>query len=234
MITGWCRTVLAWVLLTLFACGAALAEDMYVEQEISIPEMPGRPAQNITSKQWISGKKLRIETSVPGSHVQIMRVDLRKIWLLNAEKKTYRELSLDELKAAGSAKSALFGEVTVKQTGATRKIGEWQCSEVLLTATGGVIPMQIQQWLCKDVKIDPELMKEIQQIGNRAAGAAAKQMANIPGFPIETKVTMIMGGQPIVSTTKTKKITYESVPPEMFEIPEGYTKAAPPAGGCGT
>ena len=90
------------------------------------------------------------------------------------------------------------------------------------------MPMTVQIWVCKSVKVPGELQGRLQKLQNRALGPAAEDLAKIGGFPIQSVITINMGGQPATSTTTVKKISYGPIPGSMFEVPAGYKRMAPP------
>jgi hypothetical protein len=74
-------------------------------------------------------------------------------------------------------------------------------------------------------------------LASSPAGVAQREeMDKIKGYPILTKTKMEMMGTTMESETEVTAIRKETVPADLFEIPEGYSvrevgMGMPPAGG---
>jgi len=225
------RVSLGWAVVFAAAmgwCNLLVGEDMCVEQEAQSPALMGQPAQSVKSKVLMSSDKVRVEVPVPMPLVQIIRFDRGKAYLLNERERSYLEMPVSRLEEAGQRAAGLTGQAAVKQTGATKRIGEWDCVEVLVTTSGGMMPMKAQIWVCKDIKVPAGLQGRFQKLQNRALGSAAEELTKIGGYPIQSNITFNIQGQSHCITTTVKKITYGPIPASMFEVPAGYTQKALP------
>jgi hypothetical protein len=208
------------------------AQDYYVEQAVETPSFGGQPPQKILVKTWISGDKARMEGL--GGMISILRGDQNKMLLITEATKAYTESDLDSPQGPVGAAAAMMGDVQVdvKPTGNTKKIGEWNCQEYLVTFTGGM-PMTMQMWVCPDVSIDSSLSSKMSggMGANPAMAKMAEKLKAIKGYAIQTVTKMAMGAQVMETTMTVQKISQEKIDPALFEVPAGYTKAetgAPP------
>lgn len=214
----------------------AQAQDLYVEQCVQITVSDGQPTQEMPFKIWVTPDKMRVDQSLAGGITIIMRSDLGKIWVIHANR--YMERPLAELQKSAEAASKMLGDanmqIDLKTTGNTRKIGEWNCQEYLLSVTGGM-PIALQIWVTPEVKIDSSLYAKMNEAmgANPMMSPILQRMREIPGYPIETVTKVAMGGQVMESTTTVKKISQKKIDPSVFELPTGLTKIEAPRPGAG-
>ena len=114
--------VLASLLLSLPAAGFAQKVTDYTAEQVTMAA-DGKPIAQ--SKIYLSSGKMRVDDVMPqsGSHlIVIYRSDLKKNFMLNADKKTYTESELNEKEMAGAIMSSghiknrkekMLGEETV-------------------------------------------------------------------------------------------------------------------------
>lgn len=193
-----------------------------------------------------------------GGTVMIVRLDKELIWMINPEKKTYSEITFDELQqmvekgkermAAMKARMKEMPEeqrkmmekmtggmdepIDVKKSDETKKIAGHECTK--LTAFRGGEPF-MTMWIAKDVKEFKSLMADWKESSERLSSIGSSFMKgigdiykNIEGFPMETSLSM-MGHN---LTTTVTSIEVKWMPPSVFEIPDGYSKVDSPMKGA--
>jgi hypothetical protein len=214
--------------------GAALAQDVYVEQKVEMSAMGGQPPTQMLVKIWFTPDKMRIDQPLGGGTTVIMRTDQDKMYILNQAAKTYVDQSLEAAKSSAAAAATMMGgekmQVEVKPTGTEKKIGEWNCKQYLLTVTGGV-PITMEIWTTTDLKIDPNLYSKMSDAmgANPLMTPLTEKIKSIPGYPVQTVMKMPLGGQVVETTSTVQKISQDTIAPTEFNIPEGYTKMEAPA-----
>jgi len=226
---------LAVVAAVMCVCGALAAEDLYIEQTTQMTSaMQGMPQQNMQQKIWVSGTKMRLEMSggtVPGMAGKvIVRGDRDLMYMVNDAQRTYMEMPLGQM--ANMAMPMMQDmKVDVQKTGQTRKIKQWNCTQYVITATGGnaqmPINMKLDLWVADEVKYDAEA-KEQMQAFNKMMKPLMDKMKDIDGLPIETIMTMNMMGQAITTKSCVTLVRQGPIPASMFELPAGYTKQTMP------
>ena len=214
--------------------GAALAQDVYVEQKVEMSAMGGQPPTQMLVKIWFTADKMRIDQPLGGGTTVIMRTDQGKMFILNQTAKNYVEQSLEAAKSSAAAAATMMGgdkmQVEMKPTGAEKKIGDWNCKQYLLTVTGGV-PITMEIWATTDVKIDPAVYSKMTETmgSNPMMTPLTEKIKSIPGYPVQTIMKMPLGGQVVETTSTVQKISQDTIAASEFNIPEGYTKMEAPA-----
>lgn len=228
------RWVLAVVAAALLAGSAVRAQDVYIEQSVEMSGLPTPAAGPMVMKIWFTPDRMRIEQPFGGGTIVIVRSDLGKIWILSSAAKTCMEQSLEAMKASAATAAAMMGgdkmQVDLKATGNTKKIGDWNCQEHLLSVTGG-LPITMQIWASPDVKVDPALYSKMTEAmgSNPMMGPLTEKIKTIQGYPVQTVTKTALGSQVVESSTTVQKISMDKIDASVFEVPEGYTKVDAPA-----
>ncbi|MEW6356123.1 MAG: DUF4412 domain-containing protein [Planctomycetota bacterium] len=229
---GWSWLVIG---LVVAVCTAAVAEDLYYESSMQTSGMQGMQPMTMMQKVWMTKGKVKVEmTGGPMPMKVILRTDVQKMYMIMDAQRSYMEMPISQMAgmAAGMAQQM---QINVQKTGNTRQIGEWNCQEYIITATGPM-PMKITSWVTTDVTVDKAMMAEMEQAmgSNPAMKALSEKTKEIEGFPIEQIVEMNMMGQQMTTKMTVSKIQQGPVPADAFDLPAGYQKmdmpAMPPGG----
>lgn len=218
--------------MTMLAAGLAVGaeSDITIEQTMEISGMPGQPPMNTTQKIWVSPGKVRMEmqggTELPGmgNTTTIIRNDLGKVFVLDDKAKTYMEMPLDF--AAG-----IGGDMQIKcelqSTGNKRKIGEWDCTEHIITTTGGPMSTKVVVWTTDDIKYEDKLRETMLEATskNPMMKPLAEKLRQLKGFPVEQNIEIDMGGMKMNTVTRLKSIVQGEISEDKFELPKNYAKA---------
>ena len=230
--------------LLIFSFGAANA-DVFMKnrQHSDTTQIMGQnqPAKDVVETIWLTAKGYRSDN--PENSI-ILRLDLKKMLMIDHSDKTYMEMPLDmnkmmpqesgqdaEGQAAfqGMMKNMMKMEVAVTATGETKKIGKWKCKKYIMTMKTfmGVINNEI--WATENLTVDKDLY----------AGMGASMMAGMPGMQasmadmtlelkkikgvrVYTTVTQEMMGQKIRHTTELLEFKEGKAPAGLFKTPKGY------------
>jgi hypothetical protein len=217
------------VALLVLTAGTLAAQDVYLETSVEMPSPPGQQAPRQGQvKMWSSADKTRIEQNLTRVSAVITRKDLGKRWVINDAAKTYIEqpLAPPDDAATAALMSAANIQVDIKATGNTKKIGEWNCQEYVLTVSGPM-PMVMQIWASPDVKIDTASFYAKMSEGpgrNPMMGPMVEKMRTITGYPVQTITKVMMGEQAMEMTSTLQKVSLENIDPALFELPAGYAK----------
>lgn len=227
------------VVAVLSAATLALSADIYVKtvttyqvasasQEISAPE------QTRIAEQWISGKKIAMVNDPITVIVDIAR---NSAILVTPVSKTYVEtaLPIDMIKLLpaeiANMASAFQYTATVKPSGETKKIREWNCSgyDVAVSRSNGT-SFAMKIWATTDVPFDltdyQEMMGAVQKAQMFLSEATVKEFAKIKGIQVATEATMEYNEIQTRIMMETVEISQKNAPPGIFEIPAGFTKKA--------
>lgn len=216
------------LLMSVFAVSSLLFADIYVEQQMKTSAMMGKPGRTTTQRIWITKDMMRSE-DVGSKQVMIVRLDKNLIWMIDLERKTYRELTIDEFKQMmGMARAMMRGEkaeVELTETGKKMKIKGWNCYEVRLTMKGGT-NMETSMWLTKDIAIPwEEYQKYMELFGGQFYGPKVmEKWKNLRGYPIRSHGKMNMMGMEMETETEVMTVRTTPIPKSVFELPPGLTK----------
>jgi hypothetical protein len=189
-----------------------------------------------TTQMWIAKDRTAHITS---SNSQIVRLDQKKLYLIDHEKKSYSAIPLPldlsaalgpEMKQAMQAMAGMFKfDVTVTPTSETKTINGF-AAKLTKVSISGAMGMKIEQnlWLTKDLdgKMDAVAYKEL--FGAQMAmlgpmgGDWWKKLATLEGFPVLTESKTTVGGGTMASRDEVKAATEKAPPAGIYDPPAGY------------
>jgi len=172
-------------------------------------------------------------------HVVVLRIDKELVSILNPGRKTYTEISFDDLEnkqfanltpdqrrvltermARERNSSNDKADRDVEETNETKTIDGFKCTKYVMKKDG-----QITQtiWATNDVKGADDLRKDAEKLLDRLGSMTGMQqplaewISTVDGFPIRIE------GRG--STTTIRNIKQQSIPESEFSVPSGYTRA---------
>ena len=239
-------------ILGLLAIRLLLADIMF-ETVTKTDGMLGLGVSDIKSRSFFKTDRSRIETSANDalagsiSLIIITRLDLKLIWILNPDLKTYTETRIEDFRAnAQTPRDSLDvpPELNVEKTGKTKKILDKECEEVRATmkilSGEGSVSLNQTLWLTSDIPGYQELFgygMKIRELGlssgllaNNAQDNKMREfqekVSNIYGFPMEWSLDMNMGSGDVYFTMKTNYLvtSYAGAPinNNVFDLPPDY------------
>jgi hypothetical protein len=230
-----------------------LNADIMFETVTKTDGMLGLGVSQINSRSFFKSDRSRIETSAQDpaagsiSLIIITRLDLKVIWILNPDLKTYTETRIEDFRAGDQVPADsldVVPELTVEKTGKKKKILDQECEEVLATmkipAGDGSISLDQVIWLASDIPGYQELFEyglKVRELG-LSSGLLTnnvqddhlrefqEKVSNIYGFPMEWSLDMVMGGGEVNFNMKTNYVvtSYACAPinNNVFDLPPGY------------
>jgi len=226
-----CTGIILFLTLILFPVLAKA--DVHVKRMVHMDAFMGQPASDEEASMWLAKDKFRYDAA--RNMTQIVRLDKKKIYMINHGTQSYSEASLpiDLTQAldpqAQQMMQSLKTSVTVTDTGETQKIGKWNCNKYKVTINISMMmsmTMDMDWWVSKDVEAD--LIKLYQKhygevlVANPMMGDLVEEIKKIKGFPIKTEFSM-MG---MSMTDEVVSIEKEKAPKGTYDVLAGYTKSA--------
>lgn len=221
--------VLCNLLMVLFLLSTiSLAEDgIYMEQKVTTPPIMGQPARESISKTWSADDRLRQEGD---REITIMRFDLGKVWSIMPERNTYFEMTTEEMKQLAKMGMAMLQDpqmkISMKKSGKTKKIKDWNCYEVVIESA----MLTQNMWLTNDLPYKKndfyKVFKNMPEFEELAK--AFYNQKEMDGFPVYTETTMNMMGQSFKSSSELIKVSKEKIDASVFELPKGIKKVENP------
>jgi hypothetical protein len=169
----------------------------------------------------------------------IVRFDQGKIISIDNKKKTYSEITFQQLQemmdkataampqdaeAMAAMKKMMGGSsapMTVTRQGAGEPVAGYQTEKYVVTG-----PWEMEIWAAPELKIPPAYFDALKMripanpiLDMRKMYDAFKQ---INGWPMKSVIKMKMMGMNITTTTEVTSVQKGAIPPATFEVPAGY------------
>ena len=177
--------------------------------------------QEFTMTMEVKGTMARIVTSaVPNTPAvtMIYRTDLKRIWMVNDEEKTYFEVSQTEGADDVRVPEGKEEKSVIKKTGKTKKILGYPCELYIIRRT----ETETQIWGTRKLaSLAQALQKALGQEPNGKTADWTDDLAKIGVFPLSS--TTRVGGE-VVESQEVTRIERRELAPDLFEIPAGYKK----------
>lgn len=234
----WCTVLLFIISIVLFPNPAKA--DYYIKKikHTDAVAIMGQtqPAKDEEGSTWMAKDKMREDEGE--SRSTIVRFDLKKIIVVDHEKKEFTEIDLPvnfEKMLPPEAKQMMqMMQVTAKvtQTEETQKIKDWDCKKFLveigLTMMGMSMPMKMEMWVTKDMGIDLNLYEnfysEILSLQPMFKGFT-EEFKKIDGYPVLTLMSMNIMGSETKSREEVVSVEKKDAPAGTYDVTEGYTKS---------
>lgn len=210
-------------LLLIVSCAATLAEPQFegiIESKNTTTDERGE-SQQFTMTMYIKRDMVKIQNSPIGpspATTMIYRDDLKVVWMLNEEDKSYFEVRQDArpeqmLSPPGGAKHAV-----VRKTGKKMKVLGYVCDQVVVSSDN----LTTEIWATKS--LGPVYATISKVLGGESTA---------PGDGWESRI-MRMGYYPLMASTiaegkvlesqQVTAIEKKSLARELFELPPGFRK----------
>jgi hypothetical protein len=206
----------------------------------------GAPAR---STQYVSAGKVRTSD---GEHDTIFDAASGRITLIDHHTREYFEFTRDEMAAAlrqldqqmrpagplaDQATSRVVGAVTVRRTGASRKVAGYDCDEYTVT-----LGESVRYDVCAARSLPPPAAYFEALKGRYALmGPAARrfdrtfdEMKTIGGLPLSMRSSVRVMMVRSEATSEATEISKGPIPASAFEVPAGYKKRESPFGRRGS
>src|SRR5262245_49025825 len=204
--------------------GPALASDLFIQKEKHTDAVPlgdqTRPARDSALTLWIGQDRMRSEE---GNKVTIVRMDLKKMFILDTDAKTVStvDLPLDLIKYAPPeaapviAQMASMTKATLTPTSETKKIKNWNATRYTLsvepssarsegvaadgtqTQSASMVKGSTQDiWVTKDVGAGHAGWQEMYASAmatNTYSAAIANEMRKLDGLPVLVESSRMFG-----------------------------------------
>jgi hypothetical protein len=229
----------------------ALQADVYIKQKNHTDgfSMMGQsqPAKDDLFVTWMSKDKARMDHGEDSSI--IIRMDKKVMYMIDHTEMRYTEMPIDskgDIFSSAIAGSDLSGEeqaqakkmmegfskmmkpkVTVKATGESKKIKNWNCKKYEVSMSMMGTTTEFETWATEDIQIDYELYRNLTfSVMGQTPGVEdmMKEMEKIKGVVVLQEGTMSMMGTDVKSSQELLEVDEKSAPAGTYEPPSGYKK----------
>ncbi len=243
-------SLLAFALLLLLAAGsplppAAAQLPSLLSQGITITEtttssgMMGRGGGTTTATLYFGGNAMK-RASSDGTD-SIILLDQGKIVSVDNNKKTYSEMTFEQMQQVLEEASASMGQdpeaaaamrkmmgqissqITVTKQGPGGEIAGYATEKYLVTGF-----MEMEMWAAPDLKV-PTAYYDVLKFRTPSnpmfdLGQLYDEMKKIDGLTLKSVMTIKVMNMSMTTTTEATSVQKGAVPPSIFEIPAGYKK----------
>ena len=248
------KTLRALGLLLIVACVAvplAVQADVYIKQKNHTDgfSMMGQsqPAKDDMFVTWMGKDMARMDHGEDSTI--IIRMDKKVMYMIDHSEMRYTEMPIDskgDIFSSAIAASDLSDEeqaeakkmmagfakmmkpkVSVKATGETQKIKNWNCEKYDMTMSMMGMTTKSEVWASEDIKIDYELYRNLTfSLMGQTQGIEdmMKEMEKIEGIVVLSTGSMSMMGTDVKSTQELLEVSEKLAPGGTYNIPTGYKK----------
>jgi hypothetical protein len=236
-------SVSLWAVFALNAAPQAFfSSDLTIHQTQS--SSGGRGGErSVTSTMYLSGNAMKHSSS--DGNDSIIRLDENKMILIDNNKKTYSEVTFQQLQEFMDKATAAMGGANDQQMEAMRKLmggrgGADQPISVTKVGPGETIagyatekylvkgPMEMEVHAAPDLKIPAQYYDALKLRMPKNPffdmGKLMEEMKKMNGVPMKQITTIKMMGMETKSTTLVTSVDKGAIPKTTFDVPAGYKK----------
>ncbi|HDH96821.1 MAG TPA: DUF4412 domain-containing protein [Proteobacteria bacterium] len=232
------RIAIASALLAVFVCAALAGEGAYFEYEVVVEGagLPPELAQQMgtkTMRTWFQDDMFKMDFG-DGLQSVIVRKDKGVVWIVHGPQKVYSEFPFElfnqMMEQSKRQADQMDENAEFKKTGRTKKIGRWNCYEVIATFRDpqGKQPVQKSYiWLTKAKELDPKKLAETfkwDMFGQSDINERVLKYPELDGFPVQVISEGETPQGKLKSTMTLKNFQRKTFPKSIFEPPAGYRK----------
>ncbi len=183
---------------------------------------------------WLGADRMRMDQ---GDRSTIIRLDTKKLMVLNHDDKTYNTLDLPidltQFMPPGMADqmmAMMTFDVTVTPTDETKTVGAWKVRRYDVTMTSKMASSTMTMWVTKDAAFNQEAFYSMyEHLNSMNPGLAdmATEMRKVEGLVVEqdSVTTMtVMGNVTIKRTERATSIEDLTPPAGTYDPPADYTE----------
>ena len=227
-----------WIAVAGLASVLVLAPAVASAQDLTLRETTTVKGQDTPTATFL-GRTATRHNGADGTDV-VVRFDAQKMITINNKRKTYSEMTFDDLQKMASAATQGMdnlppeiaakmkgmmgggGEVLVTGAGAGEKIAGY-ATEKYHVAMG---PMEIDLWVAPDVVTPPMYYDAMKALAPANPMLDMKRMyeefKKIKGTPLKRVSNMKMMGQTMTETVIVTAVEKTPIPASTFEVPAGF------------
>ena len=190
-----------------------------IETKNSTIDERGMP-QQFTMSMFVKHDMVRIQNSAVGSSppsTMIYRGDMKTVWMLDEEGKTYFEIRQDEQpQEVYPPETSGSKPPVMKKTGKTKRVLGYLCEQIRITDDDQLTEI----WATKSLG---DLFRTISQVlGSEGTGQEwENKIMKMGYYPLIASTSV--GGK-VMESQEVTKVEKKQLSSDLFQLPEGYTK----------
>jgi Domain of unknown function (DUF4412) len=216
---------------------AAQSPDVYFEQTTLTRTEGQASGPGVSSRVWVSGRRLRLEGEAARGPAFILQLDLGQAYRLDPERQVAVQIDVARLRnrsqmdssaASDLMGNAAEGDVRTAPLATPRTIAGYRCRGFRLTGES----LTLDVYVAREVPVSLDAFEDLVEwsgAGQAMAGFLA-EMRKLPGFPLESRARVSVRGQTLETVSTITKVLVGPNPRALFEPPAGWRveREAPP------
>lgn len=215
----------------------ASAPDVYFEQT-TLTRIDGQASgPGVSSRVWVSGRRLRLEGEAPKGPAFLLQLDLGQAYRLDPERQVAVQIDVARLRnrsqmdssaASDLMGNAAEGDVRTAPLAALRTIAGYRCRGFRLSSES----LTLDVYMAAEVPVGLDAFEGLVEwsgAGQAMAGFLT-EMRKLRGFPLESRARASVRGQTLETVSTITKLLVGPHPRSLFEPPSGWRveREAPP------
>ncbi len=191
-------------------------EGIVETKNITTDEM-GKPREFMMT-MWVKKDMVRIETKGGVGSTMIYRTDLKKIYMVNEDDKTFFEISQDEKPQEIYGTGGTSTKYSVKKTGKTKVVAGYPCGQFIIKRNNEVTDL----WGTKKLgQLVRAISTALGQEHTDLAEGATNEVMKMGIYPM-LSTTTIDGS--LIESQEVTRVESKSLDISLFNLPDGYKK----------
>jgi Domain of unknown function (DUF4412) len=208
---------------------AASAPDVYFEQT-TLTRIDGQaPGPGVSSRVWVSGRRLRLQGEGQSGPAFLLQLDLAKAYRLDPERQVVVQIDLARLRnrsqmdssaASDLMGSAAEGDVRTTPLSSSRIVAGYRCRGFRLSSES----LTLDVYMAAEVPVGIDAFEGLVEwsgAGQVMAGFLV-EMRKLRGFPLESRARVSVRGQTLETVSTITKVLVGPHPRSLFEPPAGW------------
>jgi len=229
--------ILATVVLAGALAAAAATPDVYFEQTTLTRTDGEAGGPGVSSRVWVSGRRLRLEGEAPGGPAFLLQLDVGQAYRLDPERKVAVQIDVARLRnrsqmdssaASDLMGNAAEGDVRTTPLATPRTIAGYRCHGYRLSAES----LTLEVYMASEVPVGIDAFADLVEWSGASQAMAGflSEMRKLRGFPLETRARVSVRGQTLETVSSITKVLIGPHPRALFEPPAGWRveREAPP------
>ena len=217
-----------------------LSQDLTMHSTTTSSGMMGKGGGSVTSTEYFS--KNAIKTSSSDGNDSIMRFDTQKLISIDNNKKTYSEMTFQQLQDMLNKAGAAAGEMSDEDMAIMKKMMGQTATSFSITEAGpgeniaGYAtkryllrgPMEVEILAASELQL-PAAYYDVMKFRMPSTPMfdmrkMYDEMKKISGIPLKSVTTFRMMGNEMKTTKVVQSIEKGPIPASVFEVPAGYKR----------
>jgi hypothetical protein len=229
--------ILAPLVVTGLLAMAASPPDVYFEQTTLTRTDGQASGPGVSSRVWVSGRRLRLEGDAPKGPAFLLQLDLGQAYRLDPERQVAVQIDVARLRnrsqmdssaASDLMGSAAEGEVRTAPLATPRIIAGYRCRGYRLSAES----LTLDVYMATEVPVGIDAFEGLVEWSGASQAMAGflAEMRKLRGFPLESRARVSVRGQILETISTITKVLVGPHPRALFEPPAGWRveREAPP------